>query len=189
MRVLFKKNHRKLAWFLILICILTAGVIVANEGKAWFQNKSVFGHQNFVAADLEVFSAQKTVPAMQQAVAQSSYWSDVWLLAKLIYGEARGEPYTGQVAVGAVVLNRTHNPAFPKTIAGVIFQPGAFSALYDGQFYLNPDTTALRAAQDALSGWDPTGGALYYWNPATATSWWVWTRNILQGIGRHLFAR
>ena len=167
MQVILKRFNRKLRGLLLLVLVLS--VILAGGANAP--------------------GNQETVPALQQAVAQSSYWSDVWLLAKLIYGEARGEPYSGQVAVGAVVLNRVRNPAFPKTIAGVIFQPGAFSALYDGQFYLNPNSTAIRAAQDALSGWDPTGGALYYWNPSTATSWWVWTRNILRGIGRHLFAR
>lgn len=109
------------------------------------------------------------------------------LLAKAITGEARGEPYIGQVAVGAVVLNRTRNPSFPNTIAGVIYQPGAFTAVSDGQINLSPTSTSLKAAEDALNGWDPTGGCIYYWNPATATSKWIWSRTILKVIGKHNF--
>lgn len=113
--------------------------------------------------------------------------SDVYLLAKLIYGEARGEPYTGQVAVGAVVLNRVKNSKFPNTIAGVIYQPYAFTAVDDGQINLTPNETAKAAARDALNGWDPTNGCLYYYNPATATSKWIWSRPIVTTIGRHNF--
>ncbi|GAW91628.1 cell wall hydrolase [Calderihabitans maritimus] len=112
---------------------------------------------------------------------------DLDLLAQLVYGEARGEPYKGQVAVAAVVLNRVKHPEFPNTIAGVIYQPDAFTAVKDGQFYLTPNETAKKAAQDALKGWDPSGGALYYWNPATATSRWIWTRTIITRIGQHVF--
>ena len=113
--------------------------------------------------------------------------SDVYLLAKLIYGEARGEPYTGQVAVGAVVLNRVKNSKFPNTIAGVIYQPYAFTAVDDGQINLTPNETAKAAARDALNGWDPTNGCLYYYNPSTATSKWIWSRPIVTTIGRHNF--
>ena len=109
------------------------------------------------------------------------------LLGRLIYGEARGEPYVGQVAVGAVVVNRTSNPAFPKTIAGVIFQPGAFDAVSDGQIWSGLDSQNLQAAQAAVAGWDPSGGSLYYWNPATATSPWIWSRRIVARIGKHFF--
>ncbi len=115
--------------------------------------------------------------------------SDVNLLARLIHGEARGEPYTGQVAVGAVILNRTRDSRFPKTISGVIYQPGAFDAVYDGQINLAPDSSSLKAARDALNGWDPTYGCIYYWNPATATSSWIWSRQIVLQIGRHVFAK
>lgn len=114
--------------------------------------------------------------------------SEVYLLAQLINGEARGEPYTGQVAVGAVVLNRVKSPSFPNTISGVIYQTGAFDAVSDGQIYLTPSQDSIRAARDAMNGWDPTGGALYYYNPATATSGWIWTRQITLSIGRHNFA-
>ena len=113
--------------------------------------------------------------------------SNITLLGRLIYGEARGEPYLGQVAVGAVVINRTAHPRFPKTLAGVIFQPGAFDAVSDGQIWRGLKNQNLQAAQAALSGWDPTGGSLFYWNPATATSRWIWSRKIVARIGKHVF--
>lgn len=113
---------------------------------------------------------------------------DVRLLAMAIHGEARGEPYAGQVAVGAVILNRVRHPSFPNSIAGVIYQPLAFTAVDDGQIYLSPNDTSFKAARDALNGWDPTGGAIYYWNPATATSKWIWTRTPTVKIGKHWFA-
>lgn len=118
---------------------------------------------------------------------ESDYDEDLYLLASIIHGEARGEPYEGQVAVGAVVLNRVASPDFPNTVAEVIFQPGAFDAVADQQFYLTPNETALNAARDALNGWDPTNGALYYWNPVTATSRWIWSIPITTTIGRHVF--
>jgi len=114
---------------------------------------------------------------------------DANLLAHLVYGEARGEPYTGKVAVAAVVVNRTQDSRFPHTIAGVIYQPGAFDAVSDGQFNLNPDQSAISAANDALNGWDPTYGCVYYYNPATATSSWIWSRPIIVKIGNHNFAK
>lgn len=113
--------------------------------------------------------------------------SDVYLLAKLVYGEARGEPYTGQVAVAAVVLNRVKSSSFPNTIAGVIYQSGAFTAVSDGQINLEPNSTAYSAARDAMNGWDPTSGCLYYYNPATATSKWIWSRQVRLSIGQHNF--
>ena len=119
----------------------------------------------------------------------SSYSSsDLYLLAKCVYAEARGEPYTGQVAIAAVVLNRVKHSSFPNTIAGVIYQPGAFTAVTDGQINLEPDTTAYSAARDALNGWDPTNGCIYYYNPATATSSWIWSRTVKLSIGNHNFA-
>ncbi len=115
--------------------------------------------------------------------------SDVNLLAKLIYGEARGESYVGQVAVGAVVMNRIKSAAFPNTMAGVIYQSYAFTAVNDGQINLTPDATAKKAAQDAMNGWDPTYGAIYYYNPATATSAWIFSRSTTVTIGNHVFAK
>ena len=114
--------------------------------------------------------------------------SDVMLLAKLIYGEARGESYVGQVAVGAVVMNRIKSASFPNTMAGVIYQSYAFTAVDDGQINLTPNATAKKAAQDAMNGWDPTYGALYYYNPATATSAWIFSRKTTVTIGNHVFA-
>ena len=119
----------------------------------------------------------------------SSNSSDLNLLSRIIYSEARGEPYTGQVAVGAVVLNRVKNSSFPNTIAGVIYQAGAFDAVSDGQFNLTPNATAKKAAQAALNGWDPTYGAIYYFNPKTATSAWIWSRPMTVTIGNHRFCK
>ena len=119
--------------------------------------------------------------------AADSNTGDVNLLARLISAEARGEPYYGQVAVGAVVLNRMKHPSFPNTMSGVIYQPGAFSCLADGQFNQPVADSAYRAARDALNGWDPSGGAIYYFNPSTATSKWIWSRPLLVTIGKHRF--
>ena len=114
--------------------------------------------------------------------------SDLYLLAKCIYAEARGESYTGQVAVGAVILNRVRSTKFPNTVSGVIYQTGAFTAVTDGQINLAPDKTAMNAAQDAMNGWDPTYGCLYYYNPAVATSSWIFGRKTVTTIGKHVFA-
>ena len=119
----------------------------------------------------------------------SSNSSNVNLLARLIYGEARGEPYTGQVAVGAVVMNRVKSSSFPNTISGVIYQSGAFDAVRDGQINLSPNSTAIKAAQDAINGWDPSYGAVYYFNPSTATNKWIWSRPMTVTIGRHRFCK
>ncbi len=122
--------------------------------------------------------------------ATSSYSdSDIALLARLIYGEARGESYVGQVAVGAVVMNRIRSSSFPNTMSGVIYQKYAFTAVDDGQINLTPNATARKAAQDAMNGWDPTYGAIYYYNPATATSQWIFSRKTTVTIGNHVFAK
>nr|PZM90358.1 MAG: spore cortex-lytic enzyme [[Clostridium] cellulosi] len=134
-----------------------------------------------------------TLRALGLPAGNSSYGnyssSDYYLLARLISAEARGEPYVGQVAVGAVVLNRVEHPSFPNTIAGVIYQPGAFTCLQDGQFNQPVVESAYRAAQDALNGWDPSNGSIYYYNPATATSAWIWSRPVLLRIGNHVFCK
>lgn len=114
--------------------------------------------------------------------------SEVYLLAKTIYAEGRGEPYVGQVAIGAVVLNRVRSKEFPNTISGVVYQKHAFTAVSDGQINLTPDDTAMKAARDAINGWDPTGGAIYYYNPAVATSAWIFDRRTVTVIGKHIFA-
>lgn len=114
--------------------------------------------------------------------------NDLYLLAKCVYAEARGEPYVGKVAVAAVILNRVASPSFPNTIYGVVYQPWAFTAVYDGQITLEPDEVCYQAARDALNGWDPTYGSLYYYNPATATSKWIYSRPVSTQIGSHVFA-
>ena len=118
-----------------------------------------------------------------------SYNNDLNLLARAINGEARGEPYTGQVAVGAVVLNRVRSSSFPNTIAGVIYQQGAFTAVTDGQINQPVLQSCINAARDALNGWDPSGGALYYYNPAIATNSWIWSRPVVATIGNHVFCK
>ena len=114
--------------------------------------------------------------------------NDLYLLAKCIHAEARGEVYEGMVAVGAVILNRVASPEFPNTVYGVIYQPWAFTAVNDGQINLEPNAKAYQAAQDALNGWDPTYGCLFYYNPAVATSQWIYSRQVVCTIGRHVFA-
>lgn len=132
-------------------------------------------------------AGSETLAALGIYEASSGSDGDVYLLARLISAEARGEPYLGQVAVGAVVLNRVEHPSFPNSISGVIYQSGAFSCLDDGQFDEPIAESAYRAAREALSGYDPTGGAIYYFNPATATSAWIWSRPYLMTIGSHRF--
>lgn len=119
----------------------------------------------------------------------SSNSSNLNLLSHVIYGESRGEPYAGQVAVGAVVLNRVKSSSFPNTIPGVVYQSGAFDAVSDGQINLTPDSTAKKAAQDAINGWDPSYGAIYYFNTATATNKWIWSRPMTVTIGKHRFCK
>lgn len=115
--------------------------------------------------------------------------NDLNLLSKVVYSEARGEPYVGQVAVAAIVLNRVSHSSFPNSVAGVVYQSGAFDAVSDGQINLTPDSTARKAAQDAINGWDPTYGCIYYFNPSTATSKWIWSRPQVITIGKHIFCK
>lgn len=152
------------------------------EAVKWFQSK------HGLAAD--GICGPLTLEKLGLPTGQSSYSSNnVNLLAKLINGEARGEPYTGQVAVGAVVLNRVKSSSFPNTISGVIYQSGAFSCVADGQINLTVSSSCYNAARDAMNGWDPTGGALYFYNPATATSGWIWSRPVIVTIGKHRFCK
>ena len=128
---------------------------------------------------------------LSYAATGSNSASDIQLMARAINGEARGEPYEGQVAVGAVILNRVKSSQFPNTIAGVIYQSGAFTAVADGQINqpIAEDSTVYKAAQDAMNGWDPTGGCIYYFNPATATNKWIWSRPHVKTIGKHRFCK
>jgi N-acetylmuramoyl-L-alanine amidase len=114
---------------------------------------------------------------------------DLKIMANAVHGEARGEPYIGQVAVAAVILNRVQSSSFPNSVSGVIFQPGAFTAVADGQIWLEPDESSKRAVKDAINGMDPTGECLYYFNPVTATSKWIWTRPQVKTIGKHIFCK
>ncbi len=140
-------------------------------------------------------AGSKTLAAMgitssgSSSSSSSSNSSDINLLSRVIYGESRGEPYSGQVAVGAVVMNRVKSSAFPNTIAGVVYQNGAFDAVSDGQVNMSPDSTAKKAAQDAINGWDPSYGAIYYFNPSTATNKWIWSRPVTVVIGKHRFCK
>ena len=129
------------------------------------------------------------ITSSSSSSSSSNNSSNVNLLARVVYGEARGEPYTGQVAVAAVVLNRVKSSKFPNTISGVVYQSGAFDAVADGQINMTPDTTAKKAAEDALNGWDPSYGAIYYFNPSTATNKWIWSRPMTVTIGKHRFCK
>lgn len=147
------------------------------------------GPATAAAMGVTLSGSSSSSSAATTASSSTSYVSsDHRLLAKLVYAEARGESYKGQVAVAAVVLNRVKHDAFPNTISGVIFQTGAFDAVWDGQFDMEPTESARRAARDALGGWDPTGGCIYYYNPRTATNSWIWTRQVQLTIGQHAFA-
>ncbi len=149
----------------------------------WFQR------QNGLSADGQAgvqTLAALGLPTGESGTPQDSS-GDVYLLARLISAEARGEPYVGQVAVGAVVLNRVRHPSFPSSVSGVIYQTDAFTCVSDGQFNEPIAESAYRAAQDALGGWDPSGGAIYYFNPSTATSQWIWSRPLIVTIGSHRF--
>lgn len=155
---------------------LTAdGIVGASTYKALGMNSSY-----------QVLVGQSTASSAQSINGFTS--ADVYLLAKTIYAEGRGEPYTGQVAIGAVIMNRIRSSSFPNTVSGVVYQKGAFTAVSDGQINLTPNQTAMNAAKDAINGWDPSGGALYYYNPAIATSAWIFDRQTITVIGKHVFA-
>ena len=170
------------------------GNIDGIYGSQTMEAVKYFQRKNGLAVD--GIAGKNTLAAMgiynssnSNSGSSSSTSNDLNLLARIIYGEARGEPYTGQVAVGAVVMNRVKNSSFPNTIAGVIYQSGAFDAVKDGQFNLTPNDTARKAAQDAYNGWDPSYGAIYYFNPAIATNKWIWSRPMTVTIGRHRFCK
>lgn len=178
-------------------------ITIQKKLKAWgYYNGAVdgkYGYQTYKAVryfqyknglKVDGIAGKATLAAMGIFQAPSTPANkNLDLLAHLIHGEARGEPYEGMVAVGAVVLNRVEDSRFPNSIPGVIYQPGAFDAVTDGQINLEPSAAAINAARDALNGWDPTHGCIYYYNPATATSKWIWSRPIVTKIGRHNFAK
>lgn len=164
-----------------------SGSVDGVYGSATESAVKAFQRKNGLTADGKAGPQTLKAMGISAGSAAGSGSGDVALLARLISAEARGEPYTGQVAVGAVVLNRMKHPSFPNTMSGVIYQPGAFSCLSDGQFDRPVADSCYQAARDALNGWDPSGGAIYYFNPATATSKWIWSRPLLVVIGKHRF--
>ncbi|MDD2402150.1 MAG: cell wall hydrolase [Clostridia bacterium] len=147
---------------------------------------------NGLRSDMILIGQTLRIPNASISSRSSSYNvnnEDLYWLSRVIHGEARGESYVGQVAVAAVILNRVKSEQFPDNIKKVVFQPLAFTAVADGQIYLTPNSSAIKAAREALTGSDPSGGALYYWNPAKATSKWIWSRTVIKQIGNHLFGR
>lgn len=148
-----------------------------------------FQRNNGLTPDGIAGSATLAKIGISSSSSQGSSNNNVRLLAMLISGEARGETYEGQVAVGAVVLNRVRHSSFPNSIAGVIYQNGAFTAVDDGQINMSPTDSCMKAARDALNGWDPSGGAIYYYNPVTATNQWIRSRPVIKRIGKHVFCK
>jgi N-acetylmuramoyl-L-alanine amidase len=172
-----------------------SGSVDGIFGTQTLEAVKYFQRKNGLTAD--GIAGTKTLAAMgimnsstsSSGSSSSSSNIDVNLLARLVYGEARGESYTGQVAVASVVLNRIKNSSFPNTLSGVIYEPGAFSVVNDGQINLTPNETARKAAQDAINGWDPTYGSIYYFNPAKTTNAWIWSRPLVVVIGSHRFCK
>lgn len=183
--------NRTIPWavgiFVVLSVIgLLAGLIPTRPTIEDLQNQAKRANEQNQQIDAEEVRKGEE---KEQATLVSATGNEIRLLAHVIHGEARAEPYVGQVAVAAVVLNRVDSPLFPDSIAGVIYEPGAFTAVSDGQINLQPNQTSFRAARDALNGWDPTNGAIYYYNPARTTNRWIWSRPRIGRIGRHIFAR
>ena len=157
----------------------------------WFQRKNGLKEDGIAGKNtleaMGIYNSSGNSSSSNSSSSTNS--SDLNLLSRLVYGEARGEPYQGQVAVAAVVLNRVEHSSFPNTVAGVIYQSGACDVISDGQINLTPNDTAKKAAQDALNGWDPSNGAIYYFNPSTATNKWIWSRPMTVTIGKHRFCK
>ena len=162
------------------------GAVDGVFGSQTTQAVKYFQRKNGLTADGIVGPATLKALGMWEG-SSSTQQASVDLLARVISAEARGEPYSGQVAVGAVILNRVEHPSFPNTVAGVVYQPGAFTCMVDGQIDQPVADSAYRAARDALNGADPSGGAIYYFNPSTATSAWIWSRPLIKVIGSHRF--
>ena len=172
----------------LVMCLSTAQAASLKRGSSGdkvTQLQQKLKNWGYYSGSVDEATAEKL--GLRLSGGQSAASGDVDLIARAVYGEARGEPYEGQVAVAAVILNRVRSASFPNTVSGVIYQPGAFDAVSDGQLYLTPDSAAYRAARDAMAGWDPTGGCIYYYNPKTATSKWIRSRPVMRTIGDHVF--
>ena len=203
------KNRKIIMLVIIIISAFSSFVIIFSDNSNVSYALSKYGSRGeevrkiqtklkrwgYYKGNVDGIAGKETLKAMgimtssTSSSTSSNNSNDVNLLARLIYGEARGEPYTGQVAVGAVVMNRVKNSSFPNTISGVVYQSGSFDVVSDGQINLTPNSTAKKAAQDALNGWDPSYGAIYYFNPKTATNKWIWSRPVTVVIGNHRFCK
>ena len=209
-------KKRKLVKFIIIEVLLVSLLVIAlifskyendmesietlskygSRGSEVTQIQTKLKRWGYYSGSVDGIAGPATLKAMgitstssSSSSSSSNYSSNLNLLARVIYGEARGEPYSGQVAVGAVVMNRIKSSSFPNTLSGVVYQSGAFDAVKDGQVNLTPNDTARKAAQDAMNGWDPSYGAIYYFNPSTATNKWIWSRPMTVTIGKHRFCK
>ena len=165
-----------------------------SRGDEVKQIQTKLKNWGYYKGSVDGIAGTKTLQAMgifnsSNSSSSSSNSSNLNLISRFVYAEARGEPYSGQVAVAAVILNRVKSSKFPNTVSGVVYQQGAFTCVSDGQINLSPDATAKKAAQDAINGWDPTYGAIYYFNPKTATNKWIWSRPMTVTIGNHRFCK
>lgn len=180
------KTRGAVTWFQWKFGLKSDGIVGADTKK-----KLVNATKGWKPGDTQAGGGTAAAPSTGGGITRSNRLglseNDIQIMANAVYGEARGEPYEGQVAVAAVILNRVKSESFPNTVYGVIFQPRAFTAVADGQIYLTPNAKAREAVEDALNGWDPTGGCIYYFNPNTATSAWIWTRPQVKTIGNHIF--
>lgn len=193
------KTKNSVTWFQWKFGIKSDGVVGAKTKlKLWKATK----HWRPTAADLPPSAGGSSGGSGQNSSPPTANTSklpasnnmgfsekEMKMMANAVYGESRGEPYQGQVAVAAVIINRVKSSQFPNTPTGVIFQPGAFTAVADGQIWLTPNASAVKAVKDAISGWDPSDGCIYYFNPSTATSKWIWSRPQYKTIGKHIFCR
>ena len=170
----------------------TKKAVIAFQKKNGLTADGIVGKSTYAALGMNdsynALNGGNNSSSPSNSVSSNYTSSDLYVLAKCIYAEGRGESYTGQVAIGAVIMNRVRSSKFPNSISGVVYQKGAFTAVSDGQINLEPDQTAYNAARDAMNGWDPTYGCLYYYNPAVATSSWIFGRKTVTVIGKHVFA-
>ncbi len=168
----------------VLVMLVAAGL--SGYKVVWKEKNVAAVQEQQMAAPATKKNTAKTLASFHPSRVSDN---DLKIMANAVYGEARGEPFEGQVAVAAVILNRVKSPSFPDTPSAVIFEPRAFTAVADGQIWLTPNESATKAVKNALNGWDPSGGCTYYFNPDTATSGWIWTRPQVKKIGKHIFCR